>query len=616
MRDFRKMKAFSALVALASVLAIAAIACASPAPVQQPAAQPAAAPMAAPAAPVVPAQAPIQPAMPAAPAPAAPAAPAMAQALPTPQAPQLAPVPQQQTRQPAMMMSSDEAQMGGTLRIVAAGSIQSFDPLWTTASGTGNVSNTILEGLFEYTSDYGIGPLIVESWESGDDNLSWTFKIREGIKFHDGTPLTTEQVQGTLNRQKDRAPILRLVRNEFGAGEGEFENFFTIEDDLNFSIHLKEGTGLVIDALGPQGFGPRLITADWYDNYTANDSAEGPPNGTGPFIFEEWLPGDRWSATRYEDYSPHPSPANGTSGGHTAYVDRMVYIEVPDQTTRVAALQTREVHIVQEFPAELLSRLEADPEVALYDNPPFRLLGHFNHVRPPFDNKLARQAMVKAYDNQKALTLATGDPAFTRLCPSLLQCGTKWETSAGSDGFYYSQNLEEAKQLLEEAGVTGARVRLMDPADRQPAHAAAQVSREVLTALGFDVDFQVMDWATMVAQRARPDDWEFFHTWSGVTVRSGPVGHLLFSELQYDAWFNNYQDTTGMQRDIYSRLARATSEEEQIELNDEFHMHFYEDAIFLQVGEFFSRWAASTEVQGIVNGGSAQQKPFDKWLVN
>ena len=614
MWDFPKKKALSWLLPLASIMAIGAIACSSAAPVQQPAAQQAPAP--APVAPAAPAQAPAMPAAPAAPAPAAPAAPAMAQALPTPQAPQLAPVPQTQTQRPAMMMSADEAQFGGTLRIVAAGSIQSFDPLWTTASGTGNVSNTILEGLFEYTSDYGIAPLLIESWDSSDDNLSWTFKLREGIKFHDGTPLTTEQVQGTLNRQKDRAPILRLVRNEFGAGDGEFEEFLTVEDDLHFSLNLKEGTGLVIDAIGPQGFGPRLVTADWYDNYTANQSAEGPPNGTGPFIFEEWLPGDRWSATRYEDYSPHPSPASGTSGGHTAYVDRMMYIEVPDQTTRVAALQTREVHIVQEFPAELLSRLEADPEVALYDNPPFRLLGHFNHVRPPFDNKLARQAMIKAYDNQKALTLATGDPAFTRLCPSLLQCGTKWETTSGSEGNYYAQNLEEAKQLLEEAGVTGAHVRLMDPADRQPAHAAAQVSREVLTALGFDVDFQVMDWATMVAQRARPDDWEFFHTWSGVTVRSGPVGHLLFSELQYDAWFNNYQDLPGKQREIYSRLARATTEEEQIALNNEFHEYFYEDAIFLQVGEFFSRWAASTKVQGIVNGGSAQQKPFDKWLTN
>ena len=224
-------------------------------------------------------------------------------------------------------MESDMPQFGGTLRILASGSIQSFDPLWTTASGTGNVSNTILEGLFEYTSDYGIAPLLVDSWETSPDGLNWTFKIRDGIKYHDGTPFTTEQVIGTFNRQKDRAPVLRLVRNEFGANNSDFDSFVTADDNLTFTIHLRESTGLVIDAMGPQGFGPRMVTADWYDNYTANESAEGPPNGTGPFKFEEWIPGDRWSAVRYEDYNPHPSPANGNAGGHTAFVDRMVYIE-------------------------------------------------------------------------------------------------------------------------------------------------------------------------------------------------------------------------------------------------------------------------------------------------
>jgi peptide/nickel transport system substrate-binding protein len=512
---------------------------------------------------------------------------------------------------------SEDPVFGGTLRILASGSIQSFDPLWTTASGTGNVSNTILEGLFEYTSDYGIAPLLIDSWEASPDGMSWQFRIRDGITFHDGTPFTTEQVLGTLGRQQDRAPVLRLVRNEFGANDGDFASFVTADDNLAFTVHLREATGLVIDAMGPQGFGPRMVTADWYDNYTANESAEGPPNGTGPFKFEEWVPGDRWSATRFEDYNPHPSPADGLAGGHTAYVDRMIYLEVPDQTTRVAALQVGEVDMVQEFPAELVSRLEADPNVALYDQPPLRLLGHFNHLLAPWkDNPQARQAFVRAYDNQKALTLATGDPAFTRLCPSLLQCGTKWETASGSEGLYAAQDIAGAKQQLLDAGVVPEEtvIRLMDPADRQPAHAAAQVSRETFEALGFQVDFQVMDWATMVSQRARPDDWEFFHTWSGVTVRSGPVGHLLFAELQYDAWFNNYQDTTGKQREIFSRLARATSEDDQIALNNEFNQFFFEDAIFLQVGEFFSRWAASTDVHGIVSGAAAQQHPFDKWL--
>jgi peptide/nickel transport system substrate-binding protein len=507
--------------------------------------------------------------------------------------------------------------MGGELRVLSVGSVQSFDPLWTTASGTANVTNTILEGLFEYTSNYGIGPVLVDSWAMGDDSLSWDISIRDGVTYHDGTPFTTEQVVGTLGRQRDRAPIFRLVRVEFGAGEGTFEEFVTAQDDLNFSVNLKEPTALVIDALGPQGFGPRMITAAWYDNFEATESGEGAPIGTGPFMYEDWIPGDRWSAVRYVDYSPHPSPADGTAGGHTAYVDRVVFLELPDQATRVAALQVGEVDMVQEFPAELLPRLQADPTVALYDNPPFRLLGHFNHLLPPWENNaLARKAIVMAYDNQKALTLATGDPAYTRLCPSLLQCGTPWETSAGSEGLYAANNIEGAKALLAEAGVVPAEttIRLMDPADRQPAHAAAQVSREIFEELGFDVDFQVMDWATMVSQRARPEEWEFFHTWSGVTVRSGPVGHLLFSEFQYDAWFNNYQDVTEKQREIFGRLARAQSEEAQLLLNDEFQQHFYDDAIFLQVGEFFNSWAASTDVRGVVNGGSAAQKPMNKWL--
>ena len=151
-------------------------------------------------------------------------------------------------------------------------------------------------------------------------------------------------------------------------------------------------------------------------------------------MFESWTPGDRWTAVRYPDYAPHPDAADGQAGGHTAYIDTIQYIEVPNQTTRIAALQTGEIDLVREIPAELLADLENDPNVALYDNPPFRLLGHFNYTLEPFSNRDVRQALVMAYRNQEALMLAAGDSAFSRLCPSLMQCGSRWETSAGSTG--------------------------------------------------------------------------------------------------------------------------------------------------------------------------------------
>ncbi len=502
------------------------------------------------------------------------------------------------------------AKKGGILRIASVGSVQSFDPLWTTASATANVSGTILEGLIAYTKDYGLGKQLLDSWETSADGLTWTFRIRSGVKFHDGRPLTTKQVVCTLDRQKDGAPLLKLIRQEFGYQN--FQEFVQAKDDLTFTIRLREPTGLVLNAIGPQNFTPQIVTEEWCA-VPQTQSAPGNPIGTGPYRFESWRPGDRWTAVRYEGYVPSPEPADGDAGGHVAYIDRVDYLEIPDQTTRVAALEVGDVDLVQEFPPDLIPRIERNPRIALYDTTALRLLGHFNHTKPPFDNVEARRALVMAYDNEKALLAAVGDPDFMKLCPSLLQCGTQWETSAGSQGLYNAKRVAEAKQIIERLGLKGTKVRLMDPTDRQPAHGAAQVTREVLEELGFDVDFQVMDWATMVSRRADPNLWEFFHTWSGITVRASPVGHLLFGELQYNAWFNKYQDVPGKQRQLFSQLLRAKTEDELKRLNEEFQTYFYEDAIFLQIGEFFGKWGAHVKVKGL-HSGAGGQNPYDKWI--
>ena len=103
------------------------------------------------------------------------------------------------------------AKKGGHLRISSVGSVQSFDPLWTTASSTGNVSSLILEALFAYKEDNTIGKMLVDDWTVSSDGLKWTFKIRDGVEFHNGTLLTTDQVIGTLRRQSERAPVFKLV---------------------------------------------------------------------------------------------------------------------------------------------------------------------------------------------------------------------------------------------------------------------------------------------------------------------------------------------------------------------------------------------------------------------
>ena len=153
----------------------------------------------------------------------------------------------------------------------------------------------------------------------------------------------------------------------------------------------------------------------------------------------------------------------------------------------------------------------------------------------------------------------------------------------------------------------------MDPVDRQPAHGAAQVTKEVLEDIGFNVDLRVMDWATMVQDRATKDRWELFHTWSGASLRIGPIGHLRSGDLAYKTWFNQYTDVDGTQRRLFGEMARETDPARIVELMDEFQEYFYEDAIFLTIGEFFNNWAARNDLRG-VHGGPGGQKPYDKFI--
>ncbi|MBT4342164.1 MAG: hypothetical protein HOD62_08875, partial [Chloroflexi bacterium] len=208
-------------------------------------------------------------------------------------------------------LATADAKKGGHLRVASVGSVQSFDPLWTTASSTGNVSSMILEGLFAYKEDNTIGKMLIDDWKVSSDGLKWTFKIREGVEFHNGISLTTDQVIGTLRRQSERAPVFKLVWEQFGPTS--FDEFITKDSDLEFSMNLTGSTGLVLDALGPQNFAPQMVLSAWY-SLPATESAEGTPIGTGPYRFESWTPGDRWSAIPFANYSPSTEASDGESG--------------------------------------------------------------------------------------------------------------------------------------------------------------------------------------------------------------------------------------------------------------------------------------------------------------
>ncbi len=516
-------------------------------------------------------------------------------AIPTPE-PIMVPAP---ALEPASM-DVDMAKMGGTLRVVPHGSLKSLDAQWTTVTVTANVRHHLQEGLFTLDDGLRLQPQLAESWQSSPDGLTTTVKLRDGVKFHSGEVLKASNLVGSFNKVKDVATLWKLVVTEFGGT-------ISAPDDLTIQVQVDEPTALVLDSLmTQQSFPPIAVPESVYSLPQTESAPE--PIGTGPFKFESWSPGDRWTMVRYDDYNASALPTSGLAGRHVAYMDRVEWIEIADQAARVAALEVGEVDLLDFFSPTLAERVfSSDAVVPVVVMPGEQMGVYLNHLKPPFNDKNVRRALQLAYPMEDALTLAVGgNEALWRLCHTYYTCGTRWENTIGADN-YNAQDVEQARQLIKDAGFEGTTVRLMAAQDMPWFPQLSLVTREVLEDIGFAVDFQAMDWATLTTRRADPDLWEAFHTGSGTTVTP-----LTKSTLTKNGWFNRYQDESGKMAELLGEFTRARTTAEQTDLIGELQAQAFEDVPYVLIGEVARLFATGKNVRGFQP--AHYFLVFDVWL--
>jgi peptide/nickel transport system substrate-binding protein len=327
-------------------------------------------------------------------------------------------------------------------------------------------------------------------------------------------------------------------------------------------------------------------------------------SSTGPYKFVEWLVGDRVIMERWEDYQPRTEKSSYMAGGHTAYIDRVEWLEVPDFATRVAALTTGQVDWVDEYPSDFASRVEKSAKAVFTTGKPGRLVGMWpSHTHPPFDNQRVRQAVQMAMDNDKILGIAAGGPKgqFWDTCSGFMGCGinqTVWD-STGVPGteLYNIKDVETAKKIVEEEGMKGVEIRLTSPEDLAMFKDTTRPFKELLEQLGFVVDFQATDWGTVAALYNDPDSFDL-----GITGTK--LGYNV-SPLQFD-WFltsdgarNGYSDPTGNMTKYFNQMARESDFAAIKAISDKVHAQFYEDVPMFYFGQ--QTWA---------NGRSARIKNF------
>jgi peptide/nickel transport system substrate-binding protein len=484
------------------------------------------------------------------------------------------------------------------LRAIPHADLKNVDPIWTTAYITRNHGYMVYDTLFAMDADLQPQPQMVDNLQVSDDQTEWTFVLRDGLMWHDGTPVTAEDCVLSLRRWGARD----------GMGQKLMDVVASLEaaDEKTIVMKLKEPYGLVLESIGkissnvPFMMPKRLAETDPFEQVPEII-------GSGPFKFaaDEWVPGSKVVYVKNEDYVPRDEPPSAAAGGKIAKVDRVEWLYVPDSNTAMNALISGEVDYYESPPADLVPILQEAEDVIVEVLDPLGNQGmvRMNHLHPPFDDQRIRQAVLKTIDQEEYMQAAVGNPEYYKVCYSYYACGSPLATDAGAEQIRHP-SLEEARQMVADAGYDGTPVVILQPTDIPVTNAASLLTARNLRAIGMNVDLQAMDWSTVTSRRAvqappAEGGWNIFHTWWIGGDILNPVGNIGLSAGGTErAWFG-WPDDPELER-LRDAFSKESDSEKQKELAAQVQARAIEIGTHGNFGTFFNPVAYRDHVQGLI----------------
>ncbi|CAN5468632.1 ABC transporter substrate-binding protein [soil metagenome] len=487
------------------------------------------------------------------------------------------------------------------LKVVPHADLTVLDPLVSAAMITTQHGLMVFDTLFALDASLEAQPQMVDKYVVDSTGTRHSFTLRPFLKFHDGSDVTTKDILASLNRWMKRSPVgIKLAANM---------KEMKAVDAKTFTMELKEPfrqMGLVLST-GTTNF-PVMMREK--EALTDPGKPVTEMVGSGPFKFvkAEWVPGAKVVYVKNTDYVPRKEPPSGLAGGKVVNVDRVEYLVMPDDTTKVQALIAGEVDMVDQLTPEQAGNIDKKPGIrvgGLWAPEPYGMI-RTNNLIPPFNNIKARQALALMVDQGEYMTAAVGDKKWWRTCYSMFVCGTPTGTEAGSEA-YRKQNLEKARQLLKESGYNGEKVVLLSNHEILRSGIFADVTAANLRKIGVNVDQQESDWGTLVSRKnsKAPVDkggWNLYHI--AMTGGNSPVNNIAVDQ---SCSGKNY---TGWPCDEKSEQLR-TAFEQAPDLKtrkaalDSLHVRLWETLPLILLGQYTQPFAWRANVVDIVKPSTA-----------
>jgi peptide/nickel transport system substrate-binding protein len=421
----------------------------------------------------------------------------------------------------------EETPAKDTLVYGRGGDSVSLDPISTTEGETFKVTENIFETLVAFgEQDTTINPGLAEDWTVTEDGLTYEFKLRQGVKFHDGTEFNADAVVFNFNRwmngDEEQFPYYTMFGG-YKADEGHVIQEVTAVDanTVKFVLKRPQAPFLKNLAMSPFAISSPAAIEQHGEAYRAN------PVGTGPFKFVEWKENDTITLEKNADYWQEGLPK----------LNKVIFRVIPENTARLNALVNGEIDVMDGLNNSDEATVLGNDNLQVIERPSMNVgyIGLTN-TRKPFDNKLVRQAINHAIDKQSIIDAFYGgkaQPAVNPMPPAI---------SGYHDGIEaYPYDLEKAKALLAEAGYAdGFTMDLWAMPVARPympeAMKVAEVIQASLAEIGVTANIQSVDWATYLDQAKNGEYDAFMLGWTG---DNGDADNFLYTLLDKDSIGSN-----------------------------------------------------------------------------
>lgn len=483
-----------------------------------------------------------------------------------------------------------EKQSGGTIDVAYTSEPDTLDIMANASSPTRDIAWHIFETLVALDKDFAVRPMIAEDYSISDDQKVYTFTIREGVNFHDGTTVAAEDVVASLERW-------RLV-STVGKTAGQYIEEVKELDERTIEITLNQIYNGFLDDLAAPKTGLVVIPKEIAEGAGEKPLIPEQLIGTGPYKFEKWERGSEIVLTKFEDYSPREETDwGGLTGKKEANLDQINFLIVKDPQVKLNGLKTDLYDYAHGVPTDLYEVVEAIPNTnaVTYINGYSTITP--DKSEPPFDDLKVRQALQLALNKEEIAKSTYGNEDFYTMDGALFDpTQTELYTAEGTEA-YFEHDKEMAKKLLEESDYTGEPITIMYSNNSETYKRISQVMEQQLEEVGFTVELEPYEWATYLEKWQDPANWDIVVVGWSTRFSPNELG-VLALDRNSSGWYKSERWA-----ELMKQWGLAVSSEERKEVLTEMNQTIYDEIPFLKVANETTLDITSSEIQ-----------EYDAWL--